>query len=347
MNNTMKDCDSEIRDFHASAVKLDEDMRKELSDRAKANEERLKKGLKKHVEPAPLWSVLQGSYAMRTTVQHPKNDYDIDDGVVFLKADLIGRRGGDKSALAARQMVCDALNSDPLNNFIRDPEVRTNCVRVYYKSGYHVDVPVYRVEDENSDSKIYELASVEWKKSSPEGVTEWFQKQVKDNRHWKEKSNESQLRRMVRLLKKFAISRDSWNMPSGFILTVLTGEKFAYYDRDDQAFYQLLCGIQDRLNGWNGLVVNHPVLSGETITKTSSDSNMEVMKEKVQWAIAELAVLFEDGCSKKRALKAWKSVFNVDFFDEMMEESALAKAFGILTSEPKLPVQKEGGGRFG
>lgn len=347
MTDTMKDCDLEIRSFHSSAVKLGEDMREELRGRAKANEERLEKGLKKKEEPAPLWFVLQGSYAMRTTVQHPKNDYDIDDGVVFLKADLIGRRGGDKSALAARQMVCEALNADPLNNFVKDPEVRTNCVRVFYKSGYHVDVPVYRVEDPNSNSKVYELASVDWKQSSPEGVTEWFQQQVKDKRNWKEKSNESQFRRMVRLLKKFAISRDSWNIPSGFILTVITADKFAYYERDDEAFYKLLCGVRDRLNGWNGLVVNHPVLIGETITKTTNDSNMDALKEKVQWAIDELSVLFEDGCSKKKALRAWKSVFNVSFFDEMIEESETTKAFAILTSEPKSPVQKEGGNRFG
>jgi hypothetical protein len=37
----------------------------------------------------------------------------------------------------------------------------------------------------------------------------------------------------------------------------------------------------------------------------------------------------------------------VDFFDEMMEESAVAKSFSILSAEPKSPVQKEGGGRFG
>jgi hypothetical protein len=67
----------------------------------------------------------------------------------------------------------------------------------------------------------------------------------------------------------------------------------------------------------------------------------------VQWAIDELAVLFDDSCTKKKALKAWKYVFNVDFFDEMMEESAVAKSFSILSAEPKSPVQKEGGGRFG
>jgi hypothetical protein len=343
----MKDCDNEIRKFHSEAVKLDEDMRKKLRGHALANEDRLEKGLQKQNKPTPEWFSIQGSYAMRTTVQHPDNDYDIDNGAVFSRAALKGSQGTDKTALAARQMVCDALLADPLNNFSRDPEVRTNCVRVYYKDGYQVDMPVYRVEDPNSESKVYELASVEWKTSSPEGVTDWFNDEVKRKRHSDEASDKSQFRRMVRLLKKFAISRKHWNMPSGFILTVLTVENFTYQSRDDEAFYNLLCATRNRVNGWNGLVVKHPVLVGENITKASEDACMIEFKDRVQWAIDQLAVLFEDGCSKKSALKAWKSVFNVDFFDEMIEESGTAKAFGILTSEPKSPVQKEGGGRFG
>lgn len=343
----MKNCDPEIRKFHDNAVRLNSDMRNELLTRRKANEERLEKGLIKNSESPSRWFVLQGSYAMRTTVQHPENDYDIDDGVVFAKQDLVGAQGADKSALAARQMVCDALNADPFNNFIKNPELRTNCVRVYYKSGYHVDMPVYRVEDPESDSKVYELASVDWKNSSPEGVTEWFAEQVKNMRSGKEAGNSSQMRRMVRLLKKFAISRNSWNMPSGFILTVLTVDRFFYYDRDDEAFHKLLCAIRDRLNGWNGLVVYHPVLAGETITKTSEDADMKTLKEKILWAIDELAVLFDPGCSRKSALKAWKSVFNEPYFDEMIEAAVEAKSFAILSAEPKNPVQKDGGGRFG
>lgn len=343
----MKDCDKEIRKFHSEAVKLDEEMRKKLRGHADANEERLKKGLEKNKEPEPEWFAIQGSYAMRTTVQHPDNDYDIDNGVVFSRETLKGRQGVDKSPLAARQMVRDALLADPLNNFSRNPEVRNNCVRVYYRDGYQVDLPVYRVDDPESESKIYELASTDWKTSSPGGVTDWFNDKVKEKRHPEEESNKSQFRRMVCLLKKFAISRSSWKMPSGFILTVLSEEKFTYYSRDDEAFYRLLCAIRDRVNGWNGYVVNHPVLTSETITKTTKDASMVVLGEKLQWAIDELAVLFDDGCTRKKALKAWRSVFNVDFFDDLIEESASAKSFGILTSEPKAPVQKEGGGRFG
>lgn len=341
----MKDCDKEILKFHDNTVKLSEDMRKELKARAVANEERMAKGLTKNNEPLPLWSVLQGSYAMRTTVQHPDNDYDIDDGAVFLRESLKGSQGVDKSALAARQMVCDAINADPLNNFSENPEVRNNCVRVYYKSGYHVDIPVYRIEDAESDSKVYELASTTWKKSSPEGVTQWFANEVKNRRDSSEAAGSSQLRKLVRLLKKFAISRASWNLPSGFCLTALVVEKFGYYSRVDDSFYRILVSIKNRLE--LSMVVYHPVIFGETITTSNEDAKMKQLKSKLEWAIDELAVLFEEDCTKKAALKAWRSVFNDSYFDELIENESVAKSFSILSSTPSEPVQKEGGGRFG
>ena len=83
----------------------------------------------------------QGSYAHRTMVQQADKDYDIDDGTYFSKDDLKGPKDGDKSARDAKEMVRKALHDEQFN---KPPEVRTNCVRVYYSAGYHVDVPVYR-----------------------------------------------------------------------------------------------------------------------------------------------------------------------------------------------------------
>src|SRR5205807_1866754 len=117
----------------------------------------------------------QGSYEMRTMIQHPEKDYDVDDGVYFDKGDLRGSNGGEKSALQARQMVRDAVDDD---SFKKRPEARKNCVRVYYNAGYHVDIPVYRrvvTKDWSGREQVhYELASSEWKRSDARDVTKWF-----------------------------------------------------------------------------------------------------------------------------------------------------------------------------
>ena len=137
----MMDCAKEMLGFHDDEVTLPEPERRDMRERRNANRNRLKNGLKKDGKPGPQEFVTQGSYAMRTMVQRTAKDYDIDDGVYFAQEVLTGPNGGEMSALAARQMVCNALND---GSFKTPPEVRLNCVRVYYDAGYHVDIPVYR-----------------------------------------------------------------------------------------------------------------------------------------------------------------------------------------------------------
>lgn len=336
----MIDCSSEIRDFHDEQVMLQESDRERLRGHRDANQRRLKENLKAKKFPIPFKFVKQGSYAMRTQTQHPKNEFDIDDGAVFLKSDLIGQGGANKAALDARKMVCAALQD---GSFKKAPEVRENCVRVFYGEGYHVDIPVYRAD--SKEAKKFELASVDWKDSDPTGVTSWFTKCL-DAKRFPNDDDDHQMRRIIRLLKAFGASRDSWNMPSGFIMTVLVNEAFSAFDsREDRAFYNAIVQIKNRLS--MSLVVKHPVVN-ETITKADADTDMTELKEKLAWAISELQVTRQAGCSKKAALKAWGKVFNVDFFDDKLKESSSQRSpFSITQSEPSVPVEKSGGGRFG
>ena len=213
----MKDCNSDIRDYHRDQVALSRSQRQELKDRRDSNRDRLRSGLKKNEDPEPKRSISQGSYAMRTVIQEPDNAYDIDDGVVFTKESLKGPRGGDKSPLDARKMVRDAVHSD---SFATPPEVKTNCVRVYYNDGPHVDIPVYQELEDWLGNTSYELASTEWKKSDPEGVNDWFKGWL--NR--KKDNGQKHSRELIRLVKSICKNRQSYSLPSGFVITVLIEE---------------------------------------------------------------------------------------------------------------------------
>jgi hypothetical protein len=125
----MFDCSDDVLAFHNDDVTLPLKEREEMRARRKAVRERLKAGLEKASNPLPLESKSQGSYAMKTMTQDPDKDYDIDDGVYFEKAALVGTRGADMSSLEARQMVRDAVDD---GSFKIKPEVRPNCVRVLY-----------------------------------------------------------------------------------------------------------------------------------------------------------------------------------------------------------------------
>ncbi|HUA84910.1 MAG TPA: hypothetical protein VMB85_13700 [Bryobacteraceae bacterium] len=133
----MFDCAKDVLAYHDDEVTLPQKERTAMRDRRDANRDRVKKGLAKSKDPSAREFCKQGSYAMKTMTQHPDKKYDIDDGIYFKKEDLRGPNGGDKTALEARNMIRDAVDD---GSFKTKPEVRENCVRVYYEEGFHVDL---------------------------------------------------------------------------------------------------------------------------------------------------------------------------------------------------------------
>lgn len=339
----MYDCASEIGQYHDDKVTLPKERQKEMRKRRDSNRDRLRSGLEKAEKPEPSAFHKQGSYAMKTMVQDSDKDYDIDDGVYFEKADLQDSNGIDMSAPNARQMVRNALQDDRFN---RQPESRDNCVRVYYNEGYHVDVPVYRRSGAGKDELI-ELASVSWKDADARGVTEWFE--AENTRLSPKDTGDGQFRRAVRLLKKFARSRDDWKSKnaSGFMITKLASELFVGdKDREDRALRSAMSAIRDRLE--KDLVVIHPVVKGDTITKGSSDPKATFLRDKLKENLPHLDVLDRDDCTREQALKAWGKVFNDTWFDDQVDSGGKTGAAAMLSSskESYEVVNKRGGGRY-
>lgn len=344
----MFDCSKDIRAYHDQQVTLPRSEQTAMRDRRDANRRRLLKGLEKADDPEPDEFVKQGSYAMRTMIQHPDNDYDIDDGVYFLKDDLVGDRGGEMGPREAREMVRDAVDD---GSFADPPEVRSNCVRVYYQKGYHVDMPVYRTV-EDGDELVYELASSSgWRRSDARDVTAWFEDKLSAS------ADGAQERRLVRYMKKFGRSRSNWcgQVLCGFGITVLVVER-AWLDagREDRALYETMRAVRDRLN-WD-LVVQHPVTSGDTITSGSEDPKTIFLRDKLREALRWLDPLFHPGCTRNEALACWDRVFNTTFFSERGEEEARAASPWIkpvatsaaligLESATSAAVLSSGGGR--
>jgi hypothetical protein len=262
----MFDCSKEVTCYHNEKVSLPSAEQTEMRGRRNANRDRLTNGLKKKEKPDVEEFVSQGSYSMKTMIQHPDRDYDIDDGVYFLKSNLVGDRGAEMSALNARKLVRDAVDD---GSFKTPPEVRNNCVRVFYEAGYHVDLPVYRRFEQTTiwgqTETINELASTNWTRSDARDVSKWFGDNNK--RLSPDSTNGRQLRRITRLVKMYAKSRPSWSgtLLSGFGITALVVECFRESDgRDDKAFRETITAIKNRLA--INLVVAHPVTPNSFIT---------------------------------------------------------------------------------
>lgn len=335
--------------YHNDRVRLPLAERDTMRDRRNTNRARLKDGLRRDGEPKPVGCHTQGSYAMRTMIQHAAKDYDIDDGVYFYKSDLVGPRGADKSAADAKEMVRKAVHDD---KFKQAPECLKNCVRVYYDAGYHVDIPVYRTF-ENNGIEVYELASSDWKASDARAVTEWFKEA--NRRKSPNTDNYGQMNRIVKLIKSFARSRESWRgrIATGFMITKLVDERYvALADRDDQSLRDTMRAIHSRLEA--SLVINHPVLI-ETLTKGDDDARARFLRDKLEWALGELEVLDKWDCTEEQARKAWDSVFSTDFFNgrggSKKAEPGVTSAAVLLAGTERATAEsafdKRGGDRYG
>ena len=343
----MFDCSKEVLAYHDDEVTLPQKERDEMRQRRDTNRTRVKSGLDKNDDPKLREFASQGSYAMKTMTQHPEKDYDIDDGIYFDKDQLKKSDGTDRSALEARQMVRNAVDDGSFN---RKPEVRENCVRIYYEVGYHVDIPVYRrvvSQDLLGNEQVhYELASNDWKRSDAREVTGWFDRENK--RQSPDVTNGRQLRRITREAKKFSRSRSSWTdqIASGFMITKLVTECYsADNNREDKAFYDTLKAIRDRLN--ISLEVKHPVTPDETISKGSDDLTASFFRDRLSEALEWLSVLFESECMRKQALAAWDKVFSTTFFSAKLDEEKSQVAYAGISATgsrivtPRAPFGEE------
>lgn len=322
----MFDHSKKVQRFHDEKVLLDKAMKDKLRTRRDSNRKKVRDNLEDLKTPK---FHRQGSIAMGTIIQCKDDGLDIDDGIYFQTQDLKKDDGSEYTPSEIKQRIKKAV-SDP--QFNKKPEIKTSCVRVFYAEGYHIDLPSYRKLADGS----YELAGETWTKSDPKAVTNWFIDAVKAQ---SPKDSSDQLKEIVRLLKKFG---KRWSdAPSGFIVTALCVEGCykANASRIDVAIYDTMKGIHDRLVN-KGLEVDHPVVAGQKLTKGVSDPKMQKFKERLKSALDDLAVLFEDGCTEKKANAAWGKVFGEkDYFEASLEAKASADAQGRLAAQ----VEKDAG----
>ncbi|MCW1927884.1 cyclic GMP-AMP synthase DncV-like nucleotidyltransferase, partial [Bhargavaea beijingensis] len=241
----MYDVSTMFRTFYKDHVVLSKAERNKLFDKKELNIHRLKEGLKEYNEEKGTnyklaESMVQGSVSMSTVIKNDGNEYDIDVAIIFEKDQI------PEGTTSVKNFVVNALNRK-CTGFKVPPYSKTNCVRIEYVDGYHLDFAIYRRYKDINENYKYEHCGSEWRKRDPKAITAWFNQQNKDKYY--------QLREVVRLLKMFSRSRDQWEMPGGLVLTVLADENYKEYDRIDERFYYTLRHIRDRLY-WNKDVYN-------------------------------------------------------------------------------------------
>jgi hypothetical protein len=339
-----------IEGFRAEKVRLPSDFEEKLLGRRKANRDRMITRLPQEIAGVTIGESSfkpQGSFAMQTVIQTRFTDeeYDIDDGVVLWKHQLVDKEDHELAAMVVKEKVRNALKDDRFN---RQPRLCTNCVRVFYaeedEEKHHVDFPVYRKWEEANGDTIRELASEDkWIKSDPTQVNVWFHDMVKDRNQVTDGWG-TQFRHLIQLLKRFCRSRPDteWDMPNGMKLTMLVAEcQPAFQERIDLVFRDLLSKIHFRLQ-FSKVIKNLAHPDKPAITKTDSDSNVVDLQTRCKEALDKLSELDKsENDNPDAARSAWDWIFKSDGyfkeFDEKKKRKLYLKKRPWSATAPRLP----------
>jgi len=316
--------ESKIKTFYKNNVVLPKGQKTHLFRLKNLNIDRLEEGIGEYnsengTSYKIVETITQGSVAMSTVVQNESSDYDIDVAIVFDKDAL------PESTIATKNMVVKALRKK-CSQFNVEPEAKTNCIRITYEEGYHVDFAVYRRTKDLFDNYVYEHCGSEWRKRDPKAITKWF---LDSN-----KEKEYKLRIVVRLLKMFSKSRDGWVMPGGLVQSVLVEENFEEDERIDKMFYRTIESIRNRLIH-NKEIFNPADASQSLKLIKKDDDRLRKLQDRLTVYMNKLDVLFKEDCTYKQAVGAWNDFFNHSYWQEqydkaeeirMMKESAFSGA---------------------
>jgi hypothetical protein len=346
------DVNREMMKFHDDKVTLSSDEREEMHQRRNNGRTRLKTGLDKDGHARPDFTASQGSYMMRTMTQDSKLDYDIDDGAYFKADDLKDANGTPLTPKGARERVCHALEHD--ERLKHSAEVKENCVRQRYPEGYHIDIPVYRCmkskDAAGNEETTYEHASGnEWQKSDARAVTKWFNGKVGELK--RDEQDHNQLRRVVRLTKKFARRQDDWKAKttSGIVMTKLVVDNFVPEEgREEESLHETWKKIQKQLR--NSTQVVHPVIVGKNLAD-DGDNEVVFFRDCLDDALDELVVTEEASATRTQTREAWDTVFNTSFFSNQPSPDSSSKSekaqapFVVVSQEGT--QRDDGGKKFG
>lgn len=326
-----------IEAFRDQKVRLSADFTEKLLAHRKANRDRLIKRLPNFINGVTIGESSfrpQGSFAMLTVIQtrFTYEEYDIDDGLVLWRHQLVDESGVELTALQVKEKVRDALKDKRFN---RQPEIHSNCVRVFYaeedEERHHVDFPVYRKYFDADGNKVRELAGENgWVASDPTQVNTWFHSLIED-RNQSISGWGTQTRHLVQLLKRFCRSRQTWDLPNGMKLTMLVAECQPPYDsRVDVAFRELVRNIKNRLS-LNKVIRNLAHPDKPEITRTQNDQNVADLQSRLMEALDQLAALDEEAANTPdSAREVWDWIFKSDGFFKDFDSKQEEKRKSLL-----------------
>lgn len=334
--------------YYNRAIKLTDEkritllsFRDSLRKRMKTNFNKIPAEQRRQLE---MYFQTQGSFIMDTIIRPVNDDFDLDDGVYFQG---IQSREQRPAPQVFHNWVFAAVDSDNDYEKVTD---RPTCVRVKYKMGFHIDIPIYYADNLNSPDLAEAVKW--WMLSNPVEFIAWFEEKTKSGfqkafmyealayaepyEKWLNdiRKADCQLRRLVRYMKAWADLKKA-DMPCGIIMTILVAENFAVDERDDIAFRDTLISVRNYLHR-NGFQCPRPTSpQGEDLFATTSQTAKDYFMTALNALIksADNAVNAEN---EKDACKEWEKHFGSRFPCHLAKDNPKP----LVRSEPNIESLK-------
>lgn len=168
---------------------------------------------------------IQGSYKLKTSIRTKEDTCDLDDGIYF------DSNPDNVTGTTLQKWVKEAVNGTT----DATPTHKKKCIRVDYKAGYNIDLPVLVFDEENDEHPVLAVKNEDFQLDDPKEFVDYFRKNKTD-----------QLVRIIKYLKAWCDFKRE-EMPCGLAMTVLALDHFQENQRDDVALKYVLIEIENNL----------------------------------------------------------------------------------------------------
>lgn len=293
----MSNCNKLFFDYNRT-ITPSVDQMQQMKISRKALEKKITAKLEEKLGMTPTFYT-QGSGAkhMRTIIIKDNGTYDADRGVYL-------PRKPNVSAETVQRYVYEAVNAHTADG----AEHRKKCIRVFYRSAYNIDFPVY-YDVKGEDYAYMAVKGNGWIKDDPWHMISWF-----ENR----KDAFGQMTRMVKYLKGWS-SKCNFKMPSGIAMAVWSGNHFsAVKDRDDECLYNLLKVIASEIQ--LEIACYSPVEPFDDLTGKMSHEQKTKFEAELEKFISDSRRALDEP-NQYKSSRIWQKYLGVRFPDGINEDT--------------------------
>lgn len=243
---------------------------------------------------------IQGSYKLKTLIRTKDDTCDLDDGVYFTNnPDNVTCTTLQKWVKKAVEGTTDAT-----------PTHKKKCIRVDYKAGYNIDLPVMVFDEDNDQHPWLAVKNGDFQLDDPKEFVEYFKKYKTD-----------QMVRVIKYLKSWCDHKRG-DMPCGLAMTVLALDCYQDNKRDDVALKYTLIEIEKTLKRNFACVM--PTTPNDDLFENYSTAKRENFMENLAAFIDDAQKAVEEP-NHLKASRLWKKHLGNRFPEgENKNDSSLA-----------------------